>query len=101
NTIDWASRQEAGEPPLACFTNKIAGLMAASPGTLGGLRGLITLRSILGNIAVVVVPEQLAVPKAHEAFSPEGRLLDPKQQASVEKIAARVVSMLTKLNAER
>ncbi len=101
NAIDWASRQESGEPPLACFANKIAGLMAASPGMLGGLRGLVSLRSLLGNISVVVVPEQLAVSKAHEAFTPEGKLADAKQQASVEKIAGRVVSMLSKLNAER
>lgn len=101
NAIDWASRQEAGEPSLACFANKIAGLMSASPGALGGLRGLVTLRSILGNISVVVVPEQLAVSNAHEAFTPDGKLADPKQQATVAKIAGRVVSMLAKLNAER
>ncbi len=101
NTIDWASRQEPGEPPLACFHNKVAGLMAASPGALGGLRGLITLRSILGNISVLVVPEQLAVSKANDAFTPDGKLADAKQQASVEKIAGRVVSLLSKLNAER
>jgi NAD(P)H-dependent FMN reductase len=101
NAIDWASRQEAGEPPLACFANKVAGLMSASPGALGGLRGLVTVRSILGNISVLVVTEQLAVSKAHEAFTPDGKLVDAKQQATVAKIAGRVVSMLAKLNAER
>jgi predicted membrane protein len=75
--------------------------MSASPGTLGGLRGLVTVRSILGNISVLVVPEQLAVSRAHEAFTPEGKLVDPKQQATVEKVAGRVVSLLVKLNAER
>ena len=46
NAIDWASRPEPDQPPLVCFTDKIAGLMAASPGALGGLRGLVTLRAI-------------------------------------------------------
>jgi Helix-turn-helix domain len=33
-----------------CFKEKIAVLMSASPGGLGGSRGLIHIRSILGNI---------------------------------------------------
>src|SRR5215470_8098336 len=45
NTIDWVSRPAAGEEPLGCFVNKYAGLMSASPGALGGLRGLVTVRS--------------------------------------------------------
>lgn len=40
NTIDWTSRPSEGEIPLACFKNKVAGIMSASPGMLGGLRGL-------------------------------------------------------------
>lgn len=93
NAIDWASRAEANEHALACFKGKVAGLMAASPGQLGGLRGLVTLRSILGNIHVLVVPEQIAISKANEAFSPEGKLVDPKQQTTVEGIATRVVNI--------
>src|SRR5215467_12696065 len=50
NTIDWASRQESGEIPLACFKDKVAAIMSASPGGYGGLRGLVHLRAILGNI---------------------------------------------------
>lgn len=90
NTLDWASRAEPGEAPLACFNGKVAGLMAASPGALGGLRGLVTLRSILGNIQVIVVPEQVAVSKAHETLLADGKLADAKQHASVERIGARV-----------
>src|ERR1035437_1107676 len=42
NTIDWVSRPVPGEAPLGCFDGKVAGLMSASPGALGGLRGLVT-----------------------------------------------------------
>lgn len=97
NAIDWASRPVPGEKPLKCFDGKVAGLMAASPGALGGLRGLVTLRSILGNIRVIVLPEQFALVKAHEAFSPDGRLLDAKQQATVEGIGAQVARVVSKL----
>jgi len=72
NTIDWISRPEPDEPPLSCFTGKVAGIMAASPGALGGLRGLVHLRAILGNIQVTLLPDQVAIPSAHEAFADDG-----------------------------
>ncbi len=97
NAIDWASRPEPGEKPLACFSGKVATLMSASPGALGGLRGLVTLRSILGNIQVLVLPDQVAVPKAHEAFDDQGKLKDAKQQASIENLGASLTRLLMKL----
>jgi NAD(P)H-dependent FMN reductase len=99
NAIDWASRPEAGQPPLSCFNNKVAGLLAASPGGLGGLRGLAHLRQILGNINVIVLPQQHALMKAHEAFDDSGRLKDPKQQEMVEGIGRIVATTCAKLNA--
>ncbi len=97
NTIDWASRAEKGEAPLACFENKVAALVSASPGLFGGLRALVTLRSILSSIRVLVLPEQLSVGKAHEAFDAQGKLVDAKQQATLEKIAKRLVAVTASL----
>ena len=51
NTIDWVSRPDDGDPfPLVGLRGKVVALMSASPGALGGLRGLVHLRSILGNL---------------------------------------------------
>ena len=97
NTIDWVSRPASGEPPLVAYRDKVASLMSASPGALGGLRGLVHLRSILGNIGVVVLPDQIAVPKAHEAFDSDGRLKDGKQQAGVERLGVGLVEVVRKL----
>jgi len=100
NTIDWLSRQDPKNPkekPLACFSGKIASLLSASPGALGGLRGLVTVRSIFGNIGTIVLPDQLAVPKAHEAFDDQGHLKDPKQQAVLERIAKTLVETARRL----
>jgi NAD(P)H-dependent FMN reductase len=91
NAIDWASRNEKGQGSPDAFDGKVAGLLAASPGALGGLRGLVTLRSILGNLRVLVVNEQIALGKAHEAFDEKGALRDEKQAETVRKIANRVV----------
>ncbi len=99
NAIDWASRSAPNEAPLACFSDKVVGLMSASPGALGGLRSLATVRSILGNIGCHVHPHQVAVPRAHEAFDEAGLLKDPKQKANVEKIGLKIVEMVTKLSA--
>lgn len=99
NALDWASRQAAGEAPLAAFTGKAAAIMSASPGGLGGLRGLVHLRAMLSNIQVLVIPEQVAVPRAHEAFNSDGSLKDPKQQSAVEGVAQALAALLQKLHA--
>ena len=66
NTLDWLSRPDGGQNGLVAFQGKVALLMAASPGSLGGLRGLAHLRQILQALSVLVLTEQLAVPRAHE-----------------------------------
>ena len=99
NTIDWVSRPVPNEASLACFNGKCAALMSASPGALGGLRGLVTVRSILGNIGVLVLPTQIAVSKAFEAFNPDGSLKDAKQHAAIEKLGASLAEAMNKLKA--
>jgi len=99
NAIDWASRPAEGEASLGCFVGKVAAIMSASPGALGGLRGLVSLRSILGNIKVIVLPDQIAVPKAYEAFDTDGSLKDAKQQAGIENLGANVAMIVAKLKA--
>jgi NAD(P)H-dependent FMN reductase len=99
NTIDWVSRPVPGEAPLACFDGKVACLMSASPGALGGLRGLVHVRAILGNIKALVLPDQVAVSKAGEAFNPDGSLKDPKQQGAVEGLGAQLARVIAKLHA--
>ena len=96
NTIDWVSRPEGDDPGLVAFQGKTAALLAASPGGLGGLRGLVSVRSILGNIGVVVLPKQHALSKAHEAFSGE-ELSDDGQRGAVEGIGAELANFLQRV----
>jgi NAD(P)H-dependent FMN reductase len=100
NVIDWVSRKESPEePPLSAYEGKYAGLLAASPGALGGLRGLVHVHSILENIRVTCIPDQLAVGKAAEAFDDYGLLKDPGQQSKAEEIGAKLVRVLEKVKA--
>jgi NAD(P)H-dependent FMN reductase len=97
NTIDWVSRPVEGEPPLACFTDKTAVLMSASPGALGGLRGLVHVRAILGNIGVVVLPATISIPSAAQAFAADGSLADAKKQAQAGQLGAVLAGHLARL----
>jgi NAD(P)H-dependent FMN reductase len=99
NTIDWVSRPVAGEADLAGFVDKVAALMSASPGALGGLRGLVHLRAILGNIHVLVLPDQVAVQRASEAFNTDGSLKDEKQQTRIAGLGSKLAQVIRKLRA--
>ena len=97
NTIDWVSRPAKGEGPLAAYKNKVAVLMAASPGGLGGLRGLVHVRAILQNIGVIVLPDQRAVSGAGDAFDETGQLKDEKLRQAVQGLGAKLASVLSRL----
>jgi chromate reductase len=98
NFIDWVSRSETDdEPALSAYRDKVAGLLAASPGALGGLRGLVHLRSILGNIGVLVVPKQFALGGAYGKFDDSGKLTDESAIKGVRAVIQEVVSVAGKL----
>jgi len=88
NVFDWVSRPAPGEKPLACFKGKVAALCAASTGALGGIRGLASVRLILGNLGVVLLPDQVALPKAAEAFDDDGNVVDPARRKSLSELGA-------------
>lgn len=94
NAIDWASRKQTEEEPaLVAYKGKVAAITGASPGGFGGLRGLVPLRMLLGNISVTVIPEQLAVPHAMSAFDEKGQMKDEKQYAQLCSIVDRLAAV--------
>lgn len=103
NTIDWLSRDlgegRGDDSGLAPWRGKVAGLLAASPGAFGGVRGLPHLRQVLATLGVTVLGTQVAVPRAHEAFGPDGRLADERAAKSVRALAAAVAQAAGKLGA--
>ncbi|HNO77890.1 MAG TPA: NAD(P)H-dependent oxidoreductase [Phycisphaerae bacterium] len=97
NAIDWATRPAAGEAPLEAFAGKVAVIMSASPGGLGGLRGLVHLRAILGNIRVIVLPDQHAVGSAHEVIGDDGEISDAELRSKIEGLGATLCNVCKKL----
>ena len=98
NTIDWISRPIPSQPRLACFIDKVAVLMSASTGALGGMRGLVHLRAILSSINVLVLPEQISIPNAAEAFTAERQLNDAAKHSAIQGLGQKLAATITKLN---
>ncbi|MBP0630527.1 NAD(P)H-dependent oxidoreductase [Cupriavidus sp. AcVe19-1a] len=82
NALDWVSRPTGAEEGTAfsAFRGKVAGIMSASPGPFGGIRGLQHLRQILGTLHTLVVTEQVVVPFADKAFDGDVLLDGPPAQ---------------------
>lgn len=92
NALDWISRPHTeNEPGLWAFSGKIAALGSVAPGALGGLRGLVALRMMLGNIGVTVVPTQVAVPMGPSAFDADGALVPGPQAELLKATVAQFV----------
>jgi chromate reductase len=99
NVIDWASRAESeDEPPLSAYQGKVAVIMSASPGGLGGSRGLVFLRMLLANMGVIVLPEQIAISGAFKAFNEDGSLSDDRSQKSVVGLGSKLALTVGKLS---
>lgn len=90
NTFDWCSRRLDDEPAYASTRQRIVGLVAASAGKFGGLRGLRHAREVLTQLQCVVLPEQFALGGADQAFDAQGRLLQPRERQQAAAIGARV-----------
>ena len=97
NTIAWLSRKHGDEPRMEAFTGKVAAVMSASPGGLGGIRALPHLRYVLEGIGVLIIPEMLTLGNAHSAFEDDGTLKDEKFQERVDAMAQNLVRVTSKL----
>lgn len=98
NVIDWVSRPAIGETAyLCCFIGKIVLLMSASPGNLGGIRGLVHVKSIFGNINSIVLPNQKCIPNADKVFDTDGKIKDPKIGQDVLGLGAALAQFLKKM----
>jgi NAD(P)H-dependent FMN reductase len=92
NTIDWISRvRERGEPPLAAFKERPFALGGASDGAFGALRSLMALRQVLElGCGALVLPEQITVFHASEAFDEMDNLKEERAAASLKRVAQRL-----------
>jgi chromate reductase len=95
NTIDWISRvRDRGEPTYAAFKGRVFAIGSATNGAGGGLRSLMALRQILElGCGALVIPEQVSVPRAEEAFDERDNLKDETLAAALKAMARRLVEL--------
>ena len=103
NAFDWLSRlQAAGDAPsgLATTAGKPVALLSSSPGPGGGLRAMNFLRQYLQMaFAMLVVPQQFALGRAHEAFGDAGALKDAKTEQAVAGVVRSLLRIAGALRA--
>lgn len=95
NTIDWISRvRDPGEPPYAAFKGCVFAIASAASGGQGGLRSLMALRQILElGCGALVIPEQVAVPRADQAFDEMDNLKDEALATALKAAMRRLVEL--------
>jgi NAD(P)H-dependent FMN reductase len=92
NTIDWVTRvQDVHETRGQVFRERAFAIAGASESRLGGMRALAALRLILSACHATVIPNQLALSFATEAYDDMDRLKNP---ADIEALNALVRQLI-------
>ena len=92
NTIDWISLvRERGEEPLAVYRSRVFAIGGASDGAYGAMRSLMALRQVLEvGCGALVLPEQIAVMRASDAFDEMDNLKDERAANLLRRVVRRL-----------
>ena len=93
NALDWVSRPPASSP----MRGKPVGIVGAATGMSGTIRAQMHLRQMLvySDTPVMNQPEVL-IPRAHERFDSEGRLVDDSTRQLLARFASAFVAFIAK-----
>lgn len=98
NAIDWLSRPLAdGRSGVSLLSGRMAALVSASPGILGGIRSQTAMRIVLEKLGVIVIPQSMALGGAYDAFDQDGRLMDPATDGVVRNIGRDLARLAGRL----
>lgn len=94
NALDWASRSEDGKPSREAFRGKKFAIMGATLSGLERIRCLSHLRIVIETIGGEVIPLQVTIPNAQQAFNINGELVKLSQKRELEKEINLLLSSL-------
>jgi len=99
NTLDWVSRvREGREPPLAAYKDRVFALGGASNGAYGAMRSLLALRQVLEiGCGALVIPDQIAVPRAADAYDENDNLKDEQTVSRLKGVLQRLIEVTRQL----
>ena len=94
NAIDWVSRiQDPHEARGQVFRDRAFAIASASGGRLGGARALMALRLILTACQAHVIPNQLSLPFAPEAYDDMDRLKHPADIEAQKALVRQLIEI--------
>jgi NAD(P)H-dependent FMN reductase len=80
------------------FKHRVFALGAASPGPFGGMRSLLALRQVLEiGCGALVIPEQVTVARADQAFDDMDNLRDEHLATSLKTVVRRLIDMASQI----
>lgn len=95
NALDWASRVKKDDHGvLNPYRGKFFAIMGASPGALGGIRGLEHLRAVLRNVGAEVITAQVAIGGAGAAFDEDDMLKDERQAGMMDVMCDSLIQSI-------
>jgi chromate reductase len=98
NTIDWVTRvQDPHEVRGQVFRGRPFAIAAASQSRLGGSRSLAALRLILTACQALVIPNQLALSFAGEAYDDMDKLKHPADIEALGALARQLIDVSQRL----
>ncbi|OVZ55620.1 hypothetical protein CDO44_23480 [Pigmentiphaga sp. NML080357] len=90
NALDWCSRPVDGEDGLLPYRGKMVGLLAASMGPFGGIRAVAHARGIFSKMGAVVLPDEVLLAQAQQAFDAGGNLLNETSRKLARQLGANL-----------
>jgi chromate reductase, NAD(P)H dehydrogenase (quinone) len=98
NAIDWVSRvQDAHEARGQVFRGRAFAVAGASGGRLGGARALAALRLILSACQALVIPAQLALAFANDAYDDRDSLRHPPDIEALGILVRQLIDVSQRL----
>lgn len=94
NAIDWVTRvKDPHETQGEVFRGRPFALASASGGKLGGSRCLAALRLILSGCRATVIPNQLALSFAADAYDESDRLKHPADSDALKAMVRQLIDV--------
>src|SRR5262249_61287740 len=89
------------EPPPAGYQDRAFAMGAASPGRSGGMQSLIALRQVLAiGCRAFVVPEQVTIPNAGDAFDEMDQLKDARAATQLKLVVRKLIDYARMMGVE-
>ena len=94
NALDWVTRvRERDEPPGRAMRGRPFALASASTGRFGGARSLMMLRLMLSGCRVTVIPTQLSLSSADQAYDELDRLRHGNDRDMLTAMARQLIEV--------